>query len=56
MRRFVNSQTSKLIDSTSILETNLQPKDIIELIEEEYGYSNYGSLTLSSPNFILSPF
>lgn len=33
------SQTSKLIDSTSILETNIQPKDIIELIEEEYGYS-----------------
>lgn len=47
VRRFVNSQTSKLIDSTSILETNIQPKDIIELIEEEYGYSNYGSIKYS---------
>lgn len=47
VRRFVNSQTCKLIDSTSILETNIQPKDIIELIEEEYGYSNYGSIKYS---------
>lgn len=47
VRRFVNSQISKLIDSTSILETNIQPKDIIESIEEEFGYSNYGSVKYS---------
>lgn len=47
VRRFVNSQISKLIDSTGILETNMQPKDIIESIEEEFGYSNYGSVKYS---------
>lgn len=47
VRRFVNSQISKLIDSTSILETKIQPKDIIESIEEEFGYSNYGSVKYS---------
>lgn len=48
IRRFVNSQISKSIDNTSILETNIQPKDIIELIEEEFGYSNYGSVKYSN--------
>ena len=43
IRRFMNSQISKSIDSCEILETNMQAKDILERIEEQYGKSNYGS-------------
>ena len=40
---FINSQISKSIDSCEILQTNMQAKDILERIEEQYGKSNYGS-------------
>lgn len=43
IRRFMNSQISKSIDSCEILQTNMQAKDILESIEEQYGKSNYGS-------------
>nr|WP_295228776.1 antitoxin [Ruminococcus sp.] len=43
IRRFMNSQISKSIDSCEILQTNIQAKDILERIEEQYGKSNYGS-------------
>ena len=43
IRRFMNSQISKSIDSREILQTNMQAKDILERIEEQYGKSNYGS-------------
>ena len=43
IRRFMNSQISKSIDSCEILQTNMQAKDILERIEEQYGKSNYGS-------------
>ena len=36
MRRFMNSKVVKAIDNESILQMNLQPKDIIKRVEEEY--------------------
>ena len=44
MRRFMNSKVLKTIDNESILQINLQPKDIIKQVEEEYKESNYGSV------------
>ncbi len=44
IRRFMNSDVAKMLDNTSILETNLQPQDIIESIQEQYGVSHYGSV------------
>ena len=35
MRRFMNSKVVKAIDNESILQMNLQPKDIKQ-VEEEY--------------------
>lgn len=42
IRRFMNSDVVKLFDNGSILQTNLQPQDIIEYIEEEYQELKYG--------------
>lgn len=47
MRRFMNSKTAKMIDGKDILQMNLQAKDIIDLVEEEYKESNYGSIKYS---------
>lgn len=47
IRRFMNSRMVKMIDSNDILQLNMQPKDMIQLIEEEYGRSTYGSLKYS---------
>ena len=44
IRRFMNSKVAKRLDNTSILETNVQPNDILDLLNEEYGVSNYGSV------------
>lgn len=44
IRRFMNSKISKSIDSCEILQTNIQAKDILERIEDQYGKSNYGSI------------
>lgn len=44
MRRFMNSKIAKTLDNESILQMNLQPKDIIERVEEEYKKSKYGSV------------
>lgn len=44
IRRFMNSDVVKELDNTSFLETNLQPKDIIEYIQQQYGGSQYGSV------------
>jgi hypothetical protein len=44
IRRFMNSKTALLMDHKDILQMNMQSRDIIERIEEEYGYSNYGSV------------
>ena len=44
IRRFMNSNIAKELDNASILQTNLQAKDILERIDEEYGVSEYGSV------------
>lgn len=44
IRRFMKSQIAKRIDNESVLESNIQAHDILELIEEEYGPSNYGTI------------
>ncbi|MDD6482032.1 MAG: antitoxin [Lachnospiraceae bacterium] len=47
IRRFMNSNVASLMDSTDFLQTNIQEKDIMERIEEEYGHSKYGSVKYS---------
>lgn len=47
IRRFMNSKVTSLMDRDDFLQRNMQPKDIIEEIEEEYGYSQYGSVKYS---------
>ena len=44
IRRFMNSQIAKILDSGDILDTNIQPRDILERVEEQYGPSNYGKI------------
>lgn len=47
IRRFMNSKVAKSLDNREILQTNIQPKDILERIEEQYGHSEYGSVRYS---------
>ena len=47
IRRFMKSEIAKRLDNESILESNIQANDILELINEEYGISNYGSVKYS---------
>ena len=49
IRRFMNSDISKMLDDGSFLQTNLQPADILERIDEQYGKSTYGKVKYS-PN------
>ena len=44
IRRFMKSNIAKRIDDESILESNLQANDILQLINEEYGVSHYGTI------------
>lgn len=44
IRRFMNSRIVKRIDSGDILQTNIQPADLLELVEEQYGRTEYGSV------------
>ena len=44
IRRFMKSEIAKRFDNESVLESNIQANDILELINEEYGISNYGSV------------
>lgn len=44
IRRFMKSKIAKTFDNQSILDTNLQPLDVLERIDEEYGVSTYGSV------------
>ncbi len=41
IRRFMKSEVAKRLDNESVLESNIQANDILELINEEYGISNY---------------
>lgn len=43
VRRFMNSKTAKWLDSGTILASNMQPADLLALVEEQYGPSGYGS-------------
>ena len=47
IRRFMNSSIAKEMDSLAVLQTNLQARDILELIDEEYGRSDYGTVKYS---------
>ena len=40
----MNSRIAKSLDSSAILQTNLQSKDILDRVEEQYGTSEYGTL------------
>ncbi len=40
----MKSEIAKTFDNQSILDTNLQPLDVLERIDEEYGVTNYGSV------------
>lgn len=51
IRRFMKSKIAKQLDDESILEQNIQAKDILDLINEEYGVSDYGSVKYN-PNEI----
>lgn len=44
IRRFMKSQIAKRIDNESVLESNIQANDILELILEEYGATSYGTV------------
>lgn len=44
IRRFMNSKIAKRLDNESILESNIQANDILQMVNEEYGVSNYGSI------------
>lgn len=43
IRRFMNSKIAKAMDNESILQTNIHDKDILDMIEEQYGKLKYGS-------------
>lgn len=44
IRRFMKSKIAKRFDKEDILESNMQPNDVLQLINEEYGVSSYGSV------------
>lgn len=44
IRRFMKSNIAKRMDDESILESNLQANDILQLVDEEYGVSHYGTV------------
>ena len=44
IRRFMRSRIAKRLDDGSVLESNIQAEDILQLANEEYGFSNYGSV------------
>ena len=46
IRRFMRSRIAKRLDDGSVLESNIQAEDILQLVNEEYGFSNYGSFLL----------
>ena len=44
IRRFMKSKIAKSLDNESVLESNIQANDILQMIDEEYGVSNYGTV------------
>ena len=43
VRRYMNSKAAKWLDSKTVLASNIQPADLLDMVEEEYGHSTYGS-------------
>ena len=46
IRRFMRSKIAKRLDNESVLESNIQANDILQLVDEEYGVSDYGSVNI----------
>ena len=44
IRRFMKSEIAKRFDNESVLESNIQANDVLELVIEQYGDSDYGSV------------
>ena len=44
IRRYMNSKIAEEMDNIAVLQTNIQEKDILERVDEEYGKSDYGSV------------
>ncbi len=44
IRRFMKSEIAKMFDNESVLESNIQANDVLELVIEQYGASDYGSV------------
>ena len=44
IRRFMKSKIAKKLDNQSILDSNIQANDILTLVDEEYGATDYGSV------------
>ncbi len=44
IRRFMRSEIARRLDDGSILESNLQANDILALVDEEYGVTDYGTV------------
>lgn len=47
IRRFMKSKIAGRLDNKSLLDTTIQPNDILQLLDEEYGPTNYGSVKYS---------
>lgn len=43
VRRFMHSEIAKSMDTGAVLDSNIQAKDIISQVNEQYGVSGYGS-------------
>lgn len=44
IRRFMYSNAARWLDSGTVLTSNTQPADLLDLINEQYGPSGYGSV------------
>ena len=42
----MRSKIAKSLDNESVLERNIQASDILQLVDEEYGATDYGSIKL----------
>lgn len=47
IRRFMQSKIAKSFDNNEMLDCNIQTNDILQLINEEYGVSFYGTVKYS---------
>lgn len=47
IRRFMQSKTAKSFDNHEMLDCNIQADDVLQLINEEYGVSSYGTVKYS---------